>query len=75
MAKSKERNKAIEFRRKDESIKRIAKILNVSKGSVSLWCADIELAQKQTKKLHERIVSGSYPGGECWELECNTLYV
>ncbi|MEK7664859.1 MAG: helix-turn-helix domain-containing protein [Patescibacteria group bacterium] len=62
MAKSKERNKAIELRKKGKSIKKIAKILEVSKSSVSIWCADIKLTQKQVEKLHKNMVKGSYHG-------------
>lgn len=62
MAKSLERNKAINLRKNGESIKKIAKLLRVSKSSVSLWCENIRLTQRQKEKLHERMVSGSYFG-------------
>ena len=62
MAKSKEKIIARGLRRKGISIRDIAKKLNVSKGSVSHWCADIELTKIQLQKLHEQMMRGSYSG-------------
>lgn len=62
MAKSNQRNKAIALREKGESIKEIAKIIKVSKSSVSIWCRDIVLTEKQIQELHNRMVSKSYVG-------------
>lgn len=62
MAKSKERNKARELRLQGESIKEIAKKLKVSKGSISIWCRDIELTSQQIEKLQKRMLAGSYKG-------------
>lgn len=52
--KSEERFKAIDLRRKGLSIKNIAKQLNVSAGSVSLWVRDIELSSEQIKNLEKQ---------------------
>ncbi|MCX6764962.1 MAG: helix-turn-helix domain-containing protein, partial [Candidatus Nealsonbacteria bacterium] len=61
MAKSLERNKAIDLRKKGNSINEIAKKINISKSTVSCWCRDIELSAKQIKRLTERIaMKGSY---------------
>jgi len=54
MAKSRERLKARQLRRKGESIKVIAKQLSVSPSSVSYWCTDIKLSLKQIKELERR---------------------
>lgn len=62
MAKSKEKNKACELRLQGKSIREIAKRLKVSKGSVSLWCRDIELTSQQIKKLQKKMLAGSYKG-------------
>jgi len=62
MAKSKEKIKARGLRKKGFSIREIAKKIRVSRGSVSLWCHDITLTEKQIKKLHEQMVRGSYSG-------------
>lgn len=62
MAKSKERNRAIILRRGGESIKDIAKKVKVSKSTASLWCRDIELSSAQIKRLHEKMIKGSYLG-------------
>lgn len=62
MAKSNQRNRAIKLRKNGKSIKKIAKILEVAKSSVSTWCKDIKLTKQQVKKLHESMVSGSYSG-------------
>jgi len=62
MAKSKEKLKAQQLRKEGNSIKDIAKKLEVSKSSVSNWCRDIRLSPKQIEKLHEKMVRGSYQG-------------
>lgn len=62
MAKSKEKNKAIELRRKGESIKDIAKRIGIAKSTVSLWCRDIRLTPKQIQRLHKKMIRGGYKG-------------
>jgi transposase len=62
MAKTSEHNKAVKLRQGGKSIKNIAKILNVSKGTASAWCKDIELTPEQIEKLHKDMVRGSYAG-------------
>lgn len=62
MAKSREKIKARELRTQGKSIKEIASILRVAKGSVSVWCRDIELTPKQIQRLHEKMVKGNYKG-------------
>lgn len=62
MAKSEEKFKARNLRRKGISMKDIAEKLEVSKGSVSLWCSDIRLTKRQAQKLHDKMVRGSYEG-------------
>ena len=62
MAKSDERNKAIELRKGGGSIKEIAKKVGVSKSSVSLWCRDIMLTPEQIETLQKRVIKGSYRG-------------
>ncbi len=55
-----EKEKAIKLRQKGESIKTIAKILAVSKASVSMWVRDVQLTAKQQQKLkmneHSKVV-------------------
>lgn len=60
MAKSKEKLTARELRRKGKSIKEIAKLLNVSVGSVSFWCKDIKLTPEQIKTLEQRKTGLNY---------------
>lgn len=62
MAKFKERIKARELRKKGKGIRDIAKKLKVSKGSVSIWCRDIELTQKQIDLLSEKEETKRYEG-------------
>lgn len=62
MAKSKEKNKALELRQKGMSVGDIAKRIGIAKSTVSLWCRDIELTPAQTQRLHEKWVRGSYSG-------------
>ncbi len=54
MARSKERIRARKMRMDGESIKKIAKLLNVSVSSVSSWCADIVLSKQQIGALEKR---------------------
>ena len=46
-----EKEKAINLRKQGKSIRNIAKILGVSKGSISLWVKDVVLTQEQKEKL------------------------
>jgi transcriptional regulator with XRE-family HTH domain len=62
MAKSEERNKALELRQKGESIKEIAKKLRIAKSTVSYWCRDIKLTPAQIQRLHKRMIIGGYRG-------------
>lgn len=52
--KSTERAEAIKLRKEGESIKEIARILQVSKSSVSLWVRNINLSSSHTLRLYER---------------------
>ncbi len=54
MAKSKEKLKALKLRRKGESIKKIAQLVNVSVSTVSLWCRDVKLTDSQVENLRKR---------------------
>ena len=49
--KSDLKREAITLRKKGRSIKSIAKVLHVSSGSVSRWCANIELTPPQRNRL------------------------
>ncbi len=60
MAKSKEKTKAILLRKEGESIKVIARKLNVSIGSVSSWCKSVELTNEQKIKLSQRVTDPYY---------------
>ena len=62
MAKNKEKNKALELRRQGKSIREIARQVNVTKTTVSLWCRDIELSPAQIEILHKRMIKGGYKG-------------
>jgi transcriptional regulator with XRE-family HTH domain len=62
MAKSKEKILARKLRKNGLSMKEISQRLKVSKGSISLWCSDIELTKKQIQILHDKMVRGSYIG-------------
>ena len=64
MAKSKERLAAVILRRKGASIKEIAKILNVSRGSVSVWCKEVKLTEKQIEKLREKQIAAGHKAAE-----------
>lgn len=52
--KYKEKEKARQLRREGQSVKEIARNLQVSPGSVSAWVRDIELTSDQKDVLHQR---------------------
>ena len=54
MAKTIQRLKARELRKGGESIKVIAKLLEVSPSSASTWCKDIKLTEEQVTLLEKR---------------------
>ena len=62
MAKVEEKKLARKLRKEGKSILDISRFLHVSKGSVSTWCSDIILSQKQIMNLHESMVRGGYIG-------------
>lgn len=62
MAKFKERLEALRLRRKGWSIGDIARKVEVSKGTCSLWCRDIVLTKKQIDKLWRKDMEGAYLG-------------
>lgn len=62
MAKFKEKIKAQQLRKKGESIKDIAKKLKISKGTVSIWCRDIELTKVQKKRLEDKMIKAGHRG-------------
>lgn len=62
MAKFMERVRARELRRNGKSIREIAKLVDVSKGTVSLWCSDIALTEDQIQFLALRHKSRAYIG-------------
>jgi len=67
--KDKEKNEAKKLRANGMSIKEIAKKLNVSQASVSLWVSDVLLTEEQKNKLQERNpISKLYAGRKASEL-------
>jgi hypothetical protein len=62
MAKVQEKIRAVEMRRQGCSIKDIACELDVSKGSVSLWCQDIILSADQKRNLKEKQIQAGAHG-------------
>lgn len=62
MAKSLLRIKARKMRAKGESVKKIARKLNVSKSSASLWVRDIILSVEQLERLRKRRLKGGELG-------------
>lgn len=62
MAKTKEKFKAISFRRQGKSIKEIASILQLSKSTISSWCHDVVLTKEQINHLEEKKRQGGAKG-------------
>lgn len=60
MAKSLSKIQARNLRKAGESIKVIAQKLNVSPGSVSIWCSDIRLSPEQIAQLEKRMYDPTY---------------
>ena len=58
MAKSILRLKARGMRKAGKSVRDIARQLNVSKSSISLWVRDIILTVEQLEKLQNRLIKG-----------------
>lgn len=60
MAKYNERMQALRLRKMGKSVRDIAHTLDVSRGSVSVWCRDIVLTKAQREKLtREQILAGN----------------
>ncbi len=62
MAKSEQKIKARELRKKGESVKDISKIVGVSKSTASMWVRDIILTVEQLEKLNQKMLKGSELG-------------
>lgn len=60
--KLEEKQKAQELRKRGLSVREIQKKLGVSRSSVSLWCRDIQLTQKQLEKLYLNQKTGALRG-------------
>lgn len=54
MSKQTKHDEALILRKKGHSINSIANILSVSRGSVSFWCKDIKLTEKQIQQIAEK---------------------
>jgi hypothetical protein len=50
------------LRRSGKSIKDIATTLQISKGTASVWCREIQLTSHQSKKLHEKQIAAGHRG-------------
>ncbi len=62
MAKSKEKNKAIKLRKNGKSINEIAAGLKIPKSTISFWCRNIKLTNRQIRRLVLKQKTGSYKG-------------
>lgn len=62
MANMSLRQKAHTLRKRGESIGGIAKILGASKSTVSYWCRNIELSDRQIERLAKRREQGGHLG-------------
>lgn len=60
--KLEEKTLAIKLRKKGYSYNQILQRVSVSKGTVSLWCRDINLTLKQTEVLLKRKLKGAEKG-------------
>jgi transcriptional regulator with XRE-family HTH domain len=62
IAKVEERIKARKLRKKGYSMRSIASLLNISKGTISIWCRDIPLTREQKRRLSENAIKKGHKG-------------
>ena len=62
MVKTFEKLNAHKLRKKGYSINSIAKKLQISKGTVSLWCKDISLSSSQKEILRKKSIKAGHAG-------------
>ena len=62
MAKFEKRLEARALRKKGWSIRSIAKRLDVSKASASIWCRDLRLTAKQNQRLIQNAIKAGHAG-------------
>jgi hypothetical protein len=62
MSKSDQKTQAIKLRKAGWSIKDIAKHLNVSRSSASVWCREITLSAAQSKRLRDKQIAAGHAG-------------
>lgn len=62
MAKTDEKLQALKLRRQGVSINAIASRLKVSKGSVSIWCRDIQMSLAQQERLTLAKIKAGHKG-------------
>lgn len=62
--KDKEYEQARELRKQGASVREIARLLSVSKSTVSLWVRDIELTEEQITTLNANARAAGVPGRE-----------
>jgi len=62
MAKFKEKLQATQLRKRGKSIGFISSALGVSKSTVSLWCRDVELTDKQKELLERNAIKAGNRG-------------
>ncbi len=62
MAKFDKKIRAHRLRRSGKSIKDIATTLEISKGTASVWCREIQLSPLQLKRLHEKQIAAGHKG-------------
>jgi len=53
VAKPEIKKRAISLRRQGKSLGYIARVLNISKGTASYWCSDVNLSSEQKRALQE----------------------
>ena len=62
MAKFEKKIEARKLRKKGWSIRSIALHIDVTKGSVSIWCRDLELTHKQKERLLKNAIRAGHKG-------------
>jgi hypothetical protein len=62
MANILKKYKVVKLRKKGKSITEISDSLKIPKSTVSIWCRNIKLGNKEINRLAKRQISGSYKG-------------
>ena len=62
MAKSLKKIEAVKLRQSGMSIKDISSKIDIARSTVSIWCSDVVLTNKQKEILHKKMIDSGHKG-------------